>query len=622
MFSLLNEDSKPPKQLKLSFTIDGVSMESVLNREKGAFGEGAVLSFPIDGKPGEYDVVEAPEAFTYYSTEKDWVLTFHTDSKFDGLIFGKENEAIHHFVAENGQLTMNDKVKDWFPGEMKSRGLTSEASQNGIDYWTGCHEGQSRGLSGLNMGMVIGNVHYKAFGQQTSLNQINSYVSLSNTIYERQMDIRLVINDVVIATQPNQESFLPGSCSQSIQTQLSGMARWRKPSNQVLWHLIDNCFGSSGGILGIAYLGTLCTSNNVGVNYYSESSYPDPGTYPTWATFAHEAGHNFDAQHSFEEGQGRTGGIMDYGFLNGKLINGEVQFNSKYREREVCREVQSAVSRGCLNLGVAPSPTGQFESPASETLEIFAGRERELNCVKHAHKVPSSSSHIRRFTEKSRVECRKECADRENCEGFVFSKDGWCELLDTVDVNDLGYATTFSTVICSEGELSEETKAQSEDDLLDEAAAFDLQDQCCVESLDDTYSGMNLQYMQYAGLTLEQCEEECVKNSKCEAVTFDTLSNAAEPGCMLFGGREFSHLKTDFTGATTLSCDRACISNVVTNESSASNGFNVGGFFGGVALVAGVVGLVAGALVYKRGKKTVNEETVAATEGTVYKATL
>lgn len=51
----------------------------------------------------------------------------------------------------------------------------------------------------------------------------------------------------------------------------------------------------------------------------------------TWITFAHEVGHNFGGarksrvgpllclagEHSFELGQGKTGGIMDYG--NGQL---------------------------------------------------------------------------------------------------------------------------------------------------------------------------------------------------------------------------------------------------------------------------------------------------------------
>ena len=44
----------------------------------------------------------------------------------------------------------------------------------------------------------------------------------------------------------------------------------------------------------------------------------------TWTVNAHEAGHIFGAEHSFENGQGTTGGIMDYG--DGKY-NGVYQFN-------------------------------------------------------------------------------------------------------------------------------------------------------------------------------------------------------------------------------------------------------------------------------------------------------
>jgi hypothetical protein len=39
------------------------------------------------------------------------------------------------------------------------------------------------------------------------------------------------------------------------------------------------------------------------------------------------AGHNFAAQHTFQNGQGSTGSIMDYG--DGKL-NGEYQFHTTY----------------------------------------------------------------------------------------------------------------------------------------------------------------------------------------------------------------------------------------------------------------------------------------------------
>ena len=64
----------------------------------------------------------------------------------------------------------------------------------------------------------------------------------------------------------------------------------------------------------MAWVGTLCRTgrgSHTGVSWYTRRH---------WFTFAHEIGHNFGGSHSFEEGQVRTGGIMDYG--NG-LLNGD-----------------------------------------------------------------------------------------------------------------------------------------------------------------------------------------------------------------------------------------------------------------------------------------------------------
>lgn len=592
IFSLLGENSELPKQLELSFTVNGEVKKSILQRERGAFGEEAKVTF---GKENGEEVVAVPEIFAYFSKDKNWILTFHGDNKFDGLLFDNNGKDIFHFVSEKGELKLNNDIKKLFPGEIKSKGreLTNEA--NGIDYWDDCHPAQSKGLARLDIGIAIGNVMFQSKGTDLSLELASSFITLSNAIYERQLDISLSIQDTFVATEPNLENFLPGTCSQSIQNQLSRFASWNKPSNQVLWHLLDDCFGASGGILGIAYLGTLCSRNNVGVTYLSDHLY-DLDEYPTWATVAHELGHNFDGQHSFEEGQGRTGGIMDYGFLKDRLIDGEIQFNSQYREREVCREVTSAVNNGCLVEGIAPSPTAQFTTIETPKVEVFAQQERKLTCSKHKNKMPSSPAHLTKFNNFNRIQCQKACAERENCNGFVFDRAGWCELLDQVNPETLHFTNEFDTFFCTEGKLAERFTKRDEDDVLDVADSDSLKKECCSSSLNQGYLGMNSFYRE--SLTAEECQEACVKNSRCEAVTYV----AADTSCMFFGGKEFSHETTFLQGAETLSCDRSCVASsaIAAENGTESVGVNAGALVGSIGLIVGLVAGVVAAIYYKK----------------------
>merc|ERR1712241_1071216 len=103
--------------------------------------------------------------------------------------------------------------------------------------------------------------------------------------------------------------------------------------------------GNGFGTIGLAYVGVTCESgNNIGVNMLR--NYRGRVVEDTWTTFAHELGHSLAARHSFEDGQGRTGGIMDY--ADGKL-NGVYQFNTKYRKAEMCNEL-STKKPSCGNL--------------------------------------------------------------------------------------------------------------------------------------------------------------------------------------------------------------------------------------------------------------------------------
>merc|ERR1719352_1968062 len=91
-------------------------------------------------------------------------------------------------------------------------------------------------------------------------------------------------------------------------------------------------------------MGTVCSGTQTfqGTSYTYNTGVNQLRTRSTWLTFAHELGHNWGGDHSFEEGQGRTGGIMDYG--DGKL-NGAYQFNTRYRKGQMCQQMSSTVNQ-------------------------------------------------------------------------------------------------------------------------------------------------------------------------------------------------------------------------------------------------------------------------------------
>jgi hypothetical protein len=212
----------------------------------------------------------------------------------------------------------------------------SETPPHGpLERWTNCYF-RDHLPGSVHVGIVVSTDLWNFFGQDDLrvYEWVAGMTTLTNFIYQGQLNIKIVLDQVYIPKTPigtpnwNQ-------CV-SMYTLATRMTNWQsRPKQLAAWHLLHRCSVSEvGNIIGVAYLNTLCKNSftNVGITLHT-------GDF-TWLTYAHEFGHIFGASHTFEEGVGQTGGIMDYGSPQQRQVDGKFQFNSKYRRSQLCTRMQ------------------------------------------------------------------------------------------------------------------------------------------------------------------------------------------------------------------------------------------------------------------------------------------
>ncbi|KAH9253292.1 hypothetical protein BASA81_008643 [Batrachochytrium salamandrivorans] len=155
-----------------------------------------------------------------------------------------------------------------------------------------------------------------------ALADLDVLFSVGKLIFLQQLNVRLEVNKVILGTAnsaiPLNRGKAAGTCTNALGA-LPEIVSWANSQPRTGFTLLmSNCFS---GITGTSYIGSVCSASlNANVAAHS------------WLVAFHELGHGFGMTHSFENGMGVTGGIMDYG---DGLYNGVAQFHPNKRA-EVC----------------------------------------------------------------------------------------------------------------------------------------------------------------------------------------------------------------------------------------------------------------------------------------------
>jgi len=251
----------------------------------------------------------------------------------DTDIVASSSDTSRRLQGGDDPLLIIDRHKEFMPEDQRSD-LPSDETPNmtkwaGEHWHPGCYPNDDT-INEFQVGVVLDNEAWKKHSEDVQ-EHITEAVAQASFVFEKQMHIRIKIGEFKIFKSASGAPAYAVGCPSAnlMQTKLSQLRLGSGYSFMGSTHLFTGC-GTDFSVVGLAYLGTICNANkyNTAVNQIH-----DHRSENTFLIFAHELGHNFGGDHSFEEGHGNTGGIMDYG--DGHL-DGVYQFNTRYRKAEMC----------------------------------------------------------------------------------------------------------------------------------------------------------------------------------------------------------------------------------------------------------------------------------------------
>ncbi|KAI9324977.1 hypothetical protein DFJ73DRAFT_784547 [Zopfochytrium polystomum] len=212
-----------------------------------------------------------------------------------------------------------------------------------------------------------------------TLAKLGQLVTDMNIIYEHQLGITIQVhtNNTRVMTAPHTAAtanytwnYGPGYCStwnNEGGTALRNYLATQPHDSTVTTNFLLTVCSSAGGEVGNAAQPGACTADNIGAVVLSSG---------LWLTVAHELGHNLNASHAFEEGQGKTGGVMDYSDGRYPIGTGYYGFHPVYNKPEVCPYLTKYQGTACLPLSstVVASTCGNGIIEGAEDCDPGPGR--------------------------------------------------------------------------------------------------------------------------------------------------------------------------------------------------------------------------------------------------------
>jgi hypothetical protein len=266
------------------------------------------------------------------------------------------------------------------PGPIEEEALPEIAAMSswgGVKWYPGCYKGDSAPHEFI-MSFASDKAALDKLGDKNKLQaKLVSILNEASFVYEKQLNLKLKMGFLKMDLDGSEFGGCPSNDVRGRLGDVKNAVGSGHVKELAAAHIFTGC-GGQWGVLGVAYVGTICGGAwATGANKIHGGSSP-------WLTFAHELGHTFAGKHSFEDGQGKTGGVMDYG--NGKL-NGHYQFNTKYRKQEMCNKMDSKVDRCNGNFqkdsGAPPtSPTtpGPTSPPSPTDKKCSFESRADLGC--------------------------------------------------------------------------------------------------------------------------------------------------------------------------------------------------------------------------------------------------